>query len=232
MRIDVRRHAAVEGHESRYGDPRVDELFFPHYKAFRRLVAAEGHPHFFDEYEFTPATNTDTLTDSTIQDILSVRNIGVEESSGGTDANVFRLDPVNDADVFGYSGSTGYPYKFRVQSDGTTGNVSIRVYPKPDQVYTYHIEYYAGLATLTEPSNYIFHGGWEKLPVLKAAQDIARQERDMQLVQMHELEIRSLTDDIKRDSRRLARRASGRADVVINRGNYSRGGARWGRGGM
>lgn len=227
MRVDVRRHAAVEGLESRYTDDVIDELFFPHYKAFRRLVAGEGHPHFLDEYEFTPATDTDTLTDSTIQDILVVRNIGVQESGGGTEPYIWRLDPVADAEVFSYAGFTHYPRKYRVQSDGTTGNVSIKVYPKPDQVYVYHIEYYAGLATLTEPTNYIFHGGWEKLPVLQSAQDIARRERDGQLLQMLEVQIRGIEDDIRRDAQRLSRRTSGRTDVIGATNRYQYPG--WGR---
>ncbi len=225
MRVDVRRHAVVEGMVDRYTDVVVDELFFPHYKAFRHLVAAEGHPHFLTRYEYTPGTVTQVLTDSSIRNMLSLRAIGVEQTGGGSNPPTYRMDPIEDGRIFGFASSTGIPRFYQVESDGVTGNVSIYAYPTPDQIYKYHLRFYDGLASGSPPTTYIFHGGWEKLPVLQAAQDIARRERDTQLVAMLEAEIREIQSDVKRDARRLSRRRGPRVDV-IQQNRFSR---EWGR---
>lgn len=213
MRTAVRRYAAVEGMDARYTDASVDALFYPHYKAFRRLVAAEGHPHFVSRYTYTPASTTQALTDSTIQHLLSLRAIGVEESGGGTNPTIYPLLPVEDGDVFNFAGSTGIPARFQVETDATTGYASIYVYPQPDQIYTYHLRYYAGSTSSTAPSSYVFTGGFERLPILQTAQDIARRERDAPLVQMLQAEIVAVMGDIKRDARRLSRKRGERVDI-------------------
>ncbi len=222
MQSQVRLHASLEGLEARYTAAKLIELFMPHYQRYREFVSREGHPHFLTEESLTSALQD--LQSATLDDALIIHDIGVE-LDGGTETSIVRLDPIQGTEIHQFGGSTGTPRYYRVKSDPEDGDVTIKVYPKPDQSYTYQINYLKEFDTTK--TTYPVHGGWDKLPILYTVLDCLRRERDVQSIQVVAAEISKLETDIKKSAQRLSRRRSQRHDV--NAYTASRLADSWGR---